>query len=230
MSLSSEIVAWRKAKRAELLTRRAAVPAAERAQWGRAITRRLRDGFPLLARMTVGFCWPHAGEFDARFLIHELREKGARAALPVVVKFRAPLAWHAWWPGAPMKNGPMDIPVPDGTEELVPDAVLIPPVGFTPHGERLGYGGGFFDRTLAALNPPPLKIAVAFEISRIDTIYPEPHDIPMDFVVTESNAYQVKDHALVAVSAADCAAAALNLAQYRGLPRAYTPPLPVPEH
>ena len=145
--------------------------------------------------------------------------KGARAALPVVVKFREPLAWHAWWPGAPMKSGPLDIPVPDGTERLVPDAVLIPPVGFTPHGERLGYGGGFFDRTLAALNPQPLKIAVAFEISRIETIHAEPHDVPMDFVITEAASYRVKDHALVAVSAAECAAAAGRLAAERGLPR-----------
>ena len=191
----------------------------QRAQWGRTITRRLRDGFPMLARMTVGFCWPHAGEFDARFLIHELRVKGARAALPVVVRFREPLAWHAWWPGAPMKSGPLDIPVPDRTEPLVPDAILIPPVGFTPHGHRLGYGGGFFDRTLAAIDPPPLKIAVAFEISRIETIHAEPHDVPMDFVITESASYCVKDHALVAASAAECAAAAERLAAQRGLPR-----------
>jgi 5,10-methenyltetrahydrofolate synthetase len=216
--MTPELIAWRKTQRANLLARRGAVAPEQRAQWGRAITRRLREGFPMLAGMTVGFCWPHAGEFDARFLIHELRLKGARAALPVVVRFREPLAWHAWWPGAPMKSGPLGIPVPDGTEVLVPDAVLIPPVGFTPHGERLGYGGGFFDRTLAALDPQPLKIAVAFEISRIETIHAEPHDVPMDFVITEAASYCVKD-SLVAVSAAECAAAAGRLAAERGLPR-----------
>jgi 5,10-methenyltetrahydrofolate synthetase len=217
--VSPELVAWRKAQRADLLARRSAVAPEQRAQWGQSITRRLREGFPMLAHMTVGFCWPHAGEFDARFLIHELRVKGARAALPVVVRYREPLAWHAWWPGAPMKSGPLDIPVPDGTEPLVPDAILIPPVGFTAHGERLGYGGGFFDRTLAAIDPPPLKIAVAFEISRIETIHAEPHDVPMDFVVTESASYCVTDRALVAASAAQCAATAGRLAAERGLPR-----------
>jgi 5-formyltetrahydrofolate cyclo-ligase len=218
--LTPELIAWRKAQRADLLARRSAVAPEQRAQWGKSITRRLREGFPILSRMTVGFCWPHAGEFDARFLIHELRVKGARAALPVVVRFREPLAWHAWWPGAPMKNGPLDIPVPDGTEELIPDAVLIPPVGFTPHGERLGYGGGFFDRTLAALSPQPLKIAVAFEMSRIETIHAEPHDVPMDFVVTEIASYRVTNAALVALSAAECAACAERMAAERGLPRA----------
>ena len=93
--------------------------------------------------------------------------------------------------------GVLNLPVPQGTEILVPDALLIPPVGFDEGGYRLGYGGGYFDRTLAAMHPQPKKIAVAFEMSRISTIRPQPHDIGMDFVVTELGVYQAMPHGLV---------------------------------
>jgi 5-formyltetrahydrofolate cyclo-ligase len=92
-----------------------------------------------------------------------------------------------------------DLPIPQGTPALRPRALLVPPVGFDAQGYRLGYGGGYFDITLAALEPQPLKIAVAFELSRIDTIYPQPHDIPMDFVVTEERVHRVEGGRLVAM-------------------------------
>ena len=64
-------------------------------------------------------------------------------------------------------------------------AGLAPLVGFDSCGYRLGYGGGYYDRTLAAATPKPLAIGVGFELSRLDTIHPQPHDVPMDFIVTE---------------------------------------------
>jgi len=84
-----------------------------------------------------------------------------------------------------------DLPVPEGTRVVVPQALLMPPVGFDEQGYRLGYGAGYFDRTLAEMTPQPLKIGVAFELSRLATIYPQPHDIPLDFIVTEVGIYRV---------------------------------------
>lgn len=191
MDMTDDIRQWRKARRGELLARRVAVPSTQHRQWNEAMTQRLLEGFPLLKGMTIGFYWPINGEFDPRFAIRVLRESGATAALPVVVQKAAPLQFRAWWPGAPVTRGVYDLPVPDGTPVVVPDALLIPPVGFDAQGYRLGYGGGYFDRTLAAMTPQPLKIAVAFELSRMPTIRPQPYDVPMDFIVTEAGIQQV---------------------------------------
>jgi 5-formyltetrahydrofolate cyclo-ligase len=200
MEIPHDLRQWRKAQRAELLARRVAVPAAQRRQWNETITRLLVDSFPLLYKMSVGFYWPYQGEFDARFAIRELRERSARAALPVVVQKNAPLQFRAWWPGARMTTGVFDLPIPDGTEVILPEALLIPPVGFDPQGYRLGYGAGYFDRTLAAMAPQPLKIGVAFELSRMPTIHPQPYDVPMDFVVTEAGVHNVSKEGLDLVS------------------------------
>jgi 5-formyltetrahydrofolate cyclo-ligase len=192
MTISEEILRWRKEQRRELLARRVAVPPDVRRAWNEAITRFLVEGFPLLRTMTIGCYWPFKSEFDPRHAIRAFREKGARAALPEVLRKDAPLQFREWWAGAPMTTGRVfDLPVPDGTEIVTPDAVLVPPVGFDSRGYRLGYGGGFFDRTLAAMTPQPLKIGVGFELSRIATIHPQPHDIPMDFIVTEAGIHRV---------------------------------------
>jgi 5,10-methenyltetrahydrofolate synthetase len=196
MPMSKELVEWRKAQRAELLARREAVPAALRAQWNEAVTRLLVEGFAALADGVIGFCWPYKGEVDTRFFIYEMRKRGAKAALPAVIAKKEPLEFREWWPGAPMAPGVFDLPVPQ-TAAVRPHALLIPPVGFGTRGYRLGYGGGYFDRTLAAMQPQPLKIGVAFEISRMETIHPQPHDVPMDFIVTERFIYGVTADALV---------------------------------
>lgn len=191
MTIPDDVRQWRKAQRVELLARRIGVTAPRRRQWDAAITRLLVEGFPLLQPMTVGFYWPFKSEFDPRFAIHQWREHGARAALPLVVEKFAPLQFREWWPGAPMTTGVYDLPFPDGTAVVTPQALLIPPVGFDAQGYRLGYGGGYFDRTLAAMSPQPLKIGVAYELSRMSTIQPQPHDVPMDFIVTEAGVHHV---------------------------------------
>lgn len=182
---------WRDAQRQALTAARSAVPVALRRQWDAAITQRLLLQFPGLQRLVVGGYWPFRGEFDPRFLLRRLRLGGARTALPVVVGRQLPLQFRDWWPGAPMRRAVLGLPVPDGTALLQPQAVLIPPLGFDAQGYRLGYGGGFFDRTLAAMPQPPLKIGVGFELSRIATVRPQPHDIPMDFIATEAALYRV---------------------------------------
>jgi 5,10-methenyltetrahydrofolate synthetase len=79
-----------------------------------------------------------------------------------------------------------NIPIPEAREVVVPQAVLAPLVGFDRQCYRLGYGGGYFDRTLAALSPRPLAIGVGFEMSQIETIFPQSFDIPMEVIVTEA--------------------------------------------
>ena len=199
--MTDDVGAWRKLRRAELLARREAVPADERRAWNEAITAMLVEGFPSLQRGIVACYWPFRGEFDPRFAIRHFRQHGARAALPEVVEKRAPLRFREWWPGVAMDtSGVFDLPVPVGTDVVTPDALLIPPVGFDALGYRLGYGGGYFDRTLAAMQPQPLKIGVGFELSRMATIRPQPHDIPMDFIVTQAGIHRVGENGLERVS------------------------------
>lgn len=111
-------------------------------------------------------------------------DKGLRVALPVVVAKGQPLVFRAWWPGAALARGVWGIPYPADGEIIVPDAVIAPLVGFDAAGFRLGYGGGFFDRTLAAITPSPIAIGVGHPIAAIPTIYPQPHDVAMDWIVT----------------------------------------------
>ena len=82
------------------------------------------------------------------------------------------------------------IPIPEKREITLPQAVLAPLVGFDRECYRLGYGGGYFDRTLAALQPRPLAIGVGFELSQLETIHPQDFDIPMDLIVTEAGLRQ----------------------------------------
>jgi 5,10-methenyltetrahydrofolate synthetase len=195
----TDLSAWRKARRAELLAAREAIPPHERHSRNERITRQLLAAFDVLAGAPIGFCWPFRAEPDPRFFLREMRRQGSRTALPVVVGKGKPLEFREWWPGAPTMPGVLDLPIPQATEVLRPRVLLVPPIGFDAQGYRLGYGGGFFDITLAATAPQPLTIAVAFEVSRIQTIYPQPHDIPMDFVVTESGVEQVANGTLTAI-------------------------------
>jgi 5-formyltetrahydrofolate cyclo-ligase len=217
MPLSPELAQWRKAERAALISRRMAVPAAEREAWNRSIEASLRSGFGLLSDLVIGLCWPFQAEFDARPVGVEFRARGATLALPVVVAKATPLEFREWWPDAPMGVGVYDLPIPVGTPRVLPQALLIPVVGIGSVGDRLGYGGGFYDRTLASLSPPPLTIALAYELSRIPTTHPQDHDILMDFVITESGIQAAIPGGLEPVSPAEARRrAAALLAGRRG--------------
>lgn len=188
--LPADLGAWRKQLRQALIEKRAALPTDTLHQHRLSIDRHLERGFPNLARGVVAFCWPYRGEYDARFLVRKLREAGAVTALPVVVAPRTPLVFREWHPGVPLAKGALGIPYPAEGREVVPTTVLLPAPGFDDAGYRLGYGGGFFDRTLAALPKRPHVIAVAHELAHLDTIHPQPWDIPVDFVVTERGIYE----------------------------------------
>jgi 5-formyltetrahydrofolate cyclo-ligase len=185
-----ELKAWRRAMRDRLLNARLALPADMLARHHEAIDRHLERGFPALARGTVAFCWPYKNEYDARFLARRLRDRGAVTALPVVVAPKTPLIFREWHPGVRLARGVYDIPYPAESRDVQPDTVLLPMLGFDEGGYRLGYGGGFFDRTLAAAARAPVVIGVAHEVAHLDTIHPQPYDVPMDWVVTERGIYR----------------------------------------
>jgi 5,10-methenyltetrahydrofolate synthetase len=142
----------------------------------------------------IGLFWPLAAEFDARGVIADWLAGDAtrRAALPVVVEPHVPMAYHAWSPGSPMKAGRYRIPVPAREEVVVPDLLLAPCVGFDASRYRLGYGGGYFDRTLAAWPARagrPVTVGVAYECTRAALLPHEVHDLPLDAIVTDAAYY-----------------------------------------
>jgi 5-formyltetrahydrofolate cyclo-ligase len=181
--------AWRRDTREALIAARLALPPATLQSYRERIDRHISSGFPDMAAGIVAFCWPYRNEYDARFLARRLRERGAVTALPVVVAPRMPLVFRAWQPGLKLALGVYDIPYPAEGPPVAPETVLLPMNGFDAAGYRLGYGGGFFDRTLAALEHRPRVIGVAYELARLPTIYPQSWDIPMDFIVTERGVY-----------------------------------------
>ena len=193
MAPPDDLAAWRRAQRAELLARRMAIAPAARARQQAAITQTLLAQFIPGPGSVVALYWPFQGEFDPRHAMLQWRARGVRGVLPVVVEKARPLQFREWWPGVATRPGVFGLPVPQETELLTPDLVLMPPVGFDARCFRLGYGGGYYDRTLAALRERPVhKIGVAFELSRMDTIFPQPHDIAMDLVVTEAGIHRPK--------------------------------------
>jgi 5-formyltetrahydrofolate cyclo-ligase len=177
---------WRKAKRAALIARRLALSPADRAAGSARITERLTGLLAAAPGRLVGFYWPFKGEYDPRPLVRTLHANGVVLALPVVVAKAQPLIFRPWWPRAPMTLGVWNIPIPAEGEPVQPDLLLVPVIGFDKAGYRLGYGGGFYDRTLAAMPVRARTIGIGFSGSAMRTIYPQAHDIPMDTIVTDS--------------------------------------------
>jgi 5-formyltetrahydrofolate cyclo-ligase len=181
-----EVKQWRRERRAELIARRMAVPAATRRAWGAVIEQAIAELIASSKRQTIGFYWPFKAEFDPRPLVRRLISDGLRAALPAVIEKKAPMEFRLWTPESEMEDGIWNIPVPKRRDVVVPDLVLAPVVGFDAESYRLGYGGGYFDRTLAVLAPRPMAVGVGFELGRLATVYPQAHDIPMNAVATEA--------------------------------------------
>ena len=186
-----DLKAWRSSTRKDLIARRIAVPEAERSQWSAAIDRHLEALLPDAAGRVIGFCWSYKAEYDSRATILRMLAQGASAVLPVIVAPASPLAFREWHPDCAMEEGAYGIPIPaEGARERLPDVVLLPANGFDAQGFRLGYGAGYFDRTLASLENRPVVVGVAFELGRLATIHPQPHDIPLDYIVTEAGAFR----------------------------------------
>lgn len=188
--MPSELSAWRKKERARLLAEREALTTEALAALRARIDQHLERAFDDLVHGILAFCWPYKNEYDARHVAAALRRRGATTALPVVVAPKSPLVFREWHPGITLVKGPLGIPYPVGSAEVRPDHVLLPMLGWDGDGYRLGYGGGFFDRTLAALAKRPRVIGLAYEQAYLRTIHPQPYDIPADFVVTERGVYR----------------------------------------
>jgi 5-formyltetrahydrofolate cyclo-ligase len=183
----SEVKAWRKEARAKILAARTACPPTLRQGMSAALMERLH---PLLqeAEGPISFYWPFRGEPDLRPLMRTLAAEGAEIALPVGTKLGEPLTFRPWSPGCAMARGIWDIPIPATDLEITPQTIVAPLVGFDAALFRLGYGGGFFDRTLAARKRPAEVIGIGFAMFQLPSIRPQPHDVPMSRIVTERSA------------------------------------------
>ena len=188
-----EIRAWRRATRAELIGARVRLARLEREQRAAAVLDRLATELPSIEGGVVGFYWASPAESAVRGLGGPLRARGAGAAGRGGAPRATPLEFWAWQPRMKMARGVWNIPIPGERVPVQPDLLIVPLVGFDGAGYRLGYGGGYYDRTLAALAPRPRCIGIGFELGRLDSIRPQPHDIPMDAIVTEERAFRRGD-------------------------------------
>ncbi|WP_332825115.1 5-formyltetrahydrofolate cyclo-ligase [Ramlibacter sp.] len=144
----------------------------------------------------IGAYWPIKGEFDPLPALHRWKEDGElldqpqlrRIGLPVVDKLHRTLKFHAWFPGCPMEEDAYGIPKPKDTEVVVPTLLFVPCVGYGVGGYRLGYGGGFYDRTLAQLRPKPHTVGLGFAAGFLPNLQPEPHDVALDAILNEMGA------------------------------------------
>lgn len=183
--MDPDVRRWRKAERERLIAERLLITAETRAAMAARIAEELDAAIGDVAGRLVSLYWPFRGEPDMRPWMASVIERGGRTALPLVIEKGQPLVFRAYRPGDRLEKGVWNIPIPAEGEPVFPDVVIAPVVGVDPQRYRLGYGGGFFDRTLAALPRKALAIGIGYEMQRIPTIYPQPHDIPMDIVVTE---------------------------------------------
>jgi 5-formyltetrahydrofolate cyclo-ligase len=160
----------------------------------------------------IGAYWPIKGEFDPLPALYRWQEdallepsvggwpvtadgQGAavglaqrlprKIGLPVVDKQSRTLSFHAWYPGCPMEEDAYGIPKPKDTELVVPTLLLVPCVGWGPGGYRLGYGGGFYDRTLASYTPKPVTVGLGYSLGWLPDLQAEPHDVPLDAILSE---------------------------------------------
>ena len=179
-----EIKQWRKARREAIITRRAAREAAERQRLSAPVVQYLFDHIDVNKYPVIGLYWPIRGEIDLRELARRHVAAGGTVGLPVVVQKAAPVEFWRWQPGVAMKKGLWNIPIPPERNVVAPTLLVVPLVGFDCGRYRLGYGGGFYDRTLAAAQPRPRTIGVALADAELPTIYPQSHDIPMDVILT----------------------------------------------
>jgi 5-formyltetrahydrofolate cyclo-ligase len=187
-SRSEDNTAWRRALRQDMAARRESMAAADHVARSARI---VAHADAALARPGVAaFCWPIRREPDVRTLLEKWMAVGVRAALPVVVAEGAALRFREWTPDSALAPDRYGIPTPTTGDWLLPDLILLPLNAFDVAGYRLGYGGGYFDRTLAALSPRPLAVGVGFEINRLESIRPEAHDQRLDWIVTENGAFR----------------------------------------
>jgi len=191
MKTPQDIQQWRRERRAELLAQRLAVSRNKRQSARAACTEYILECAASVHPACVGFYWPFRGEIVVLDVVDKLLADGIDAALPVVIEKNQPLEFWAWDSTMEMRPGIWNIPVPAVRSPRHPDMLLVPLVGFDTAGYRLGYGGGYYDRTLVQMTPKPRTIGVGYSLSQLQTVYPQAHDIPMDAIVTEDGLFWV---------------------------------------
>lgn len=193
-----DVARWRRAERARLRGERQALSVEVRKHAGEALAGHLRElleaRFDGARGRVFSAYWPIKGEPDLRPLMVDLHADGVIVALPLVEMKAAPLVFRRWIPDMRMVRGDWNIPVPPPEAEAVtPEISLAPLVGWDGECYRLGYGGGYFDRTLAAVAPRPFTIGVGLQSARLATIFPQPHDIPLDLILTEDGEQVIRE-------------------------------------
>ena len=168
------------------------------------------------AHEVIGAYWPIKGEFDPLPALYRWQEDAIlsldsdsnmplvqantaqlatesiasrsprKIGLPVVDKVHKTLVFHAWYPGCPMEEDAYGIPKPKDTEIVVPTLLFVPCVGYGPGGYRLGYGGGFYDRTLATLQPKPVTVGLGYTQGWLPDLEPEAHDMALDALLNDN--------------------------------------------
>lgn len=176
---------WRKAERERLIDHRLSLRKERIRDWSQCIAEAILGEIATRTELVISAYWPIRGEPELRPLMKKLRAEGHKTALPVVVERGAAMIFRDWQSGDRLERGIWKIPVPADGAQVVPDVVIAPVVGFDSQRYRLGYGGGYFDRTLAGLSKHPTVIGVGYSCARIPSINPQPHDIPMSCIVTE---------------------------------------------
>ena len=183
--LPNSPVSDKKALRAQL--KRERLTMADRPERSAQLQQVLRVWLVARRERTIGAYWPIHGEFDPLPALYRWSEADAsrRIGLPVMNRETGQLRFHVWHPGCPMEDDAFGIPKPKDTEPFEPALLLVPCVGFGPRGVRLGYGGGFYDRTLASLEPRPATAGLAYANGYVPWLLAEPHDVPLDVMLTE---------------------------------------------
>jgi 5,10-methenyltetrahydrofolate synthetase len=186
----ADISAWRRSERQRQIDARGAIAVPERAAMSARIVEHLKGAILSFEGRNISLYWPIRGEPDLRSLIPFIVEAGGTCALPVVVAQGKPLVFRSFRPGEPLERGIWNIPVPASGREIEPDIAVAPVVAWDRASYRLGYGGGYFDRTLAGLAGRTRALGVGYAAAGIATIFPQPHDIAMDLIVTENGRFE----------------------------------------
>lgn len=173
------------ALRRSLLALRCSLDDAKRAPWDQKIREYIEQHLQIHALSSLGVYFSTRNEPDLTELYASLSRKGMILSLPIVTGKASPLQFATWKPGDPLVKDNFGIPTPKNQEWVsLPQALLIPCVGFTRNRFRLGYGGGYFDRTLEQ-QPRPHTIGIAYAC--LEASFPvQEYDIPLDWIITET--------------------------------------------
>jgi 5-formyltetrahydrofolate cyclo-ligase len=187
-----ETAEWKQRERRAAAERRAQAFAAH-PNAGADLARHFHDAVHLPRGAAVSGYWPLAGELDIRPLLHQIHAEGHPIGLPVVVGKGQPLIFRRWSPGMALVQGSFRVLTPpESAPEIVPDVLLVPLLAFDRDGYRLGYGGGFYDRTLekrrreAHSGHPVLAIGIAFAAQETESLPRGPFDQRLDWIATEA--------------------------------------------